>query len=310
MTKKPTNIAASVHARLLQISKERIEDFNLTIQRYAMERFLYRLGKSDHRNRLILKGAMLFTLWGGPVYRPTRDLDFSGTKVIDIPEILALFRYICEIGVEDDGLVFDGESLSAEPIRDDTEHGGIRTRFSATLGPARIRMQIDVGFGDAIEPPPESVEYPTLLDFPAPGILAYPKEAAVAEKIHAWVDIGDRNSRLKDLYDLHEMLNCFRFEGDRITRSIAATFKQRNMNIDAEMPAALTPRFFRDSIRRDHWLSYLSRNHLPDALADLAVVGELLMSFINPVWSSMAEGSEFKLVWEPGGPWMETRIAG
>jgi hypothetical protein len=203
LNSQPHNMAASVHDRLLNGSRTRGEDFQFILQRYAAERFLYRLGESTYRDRYVLKGAMLFALWGGSIYRPTRDLDFTGYGDNEAEAVLASLREICDLAVPDDGLTFDSSTLAAEPIRDTAEYNGLRVRFQAKLGSARLAMQIDIGFGNAIEPQPCEVEYPTLLDGASPRIRAYPPEAVVAEKLHALVVLGEANSRMKDLYDLH-----------------------------------------------------------------------------------------------------------
>ena len=200
--RRPRNVAASVRDRLLDRSRKTREDFQFLLQRYASERFLHRLGESARRDRYILKGAMLFALWGGAAYRATRDLDFAGYGSSEASGVLAAMREVCAVPVAEDGLVFDAGTLTAEPIRGDAEYHGLRVQFEAMLGVARIPMQVDIGFGNAIEPPATEADYPTLLDMPTPRIRAYPQEAVVAEKLHAMVVLGERNSRYKDFYDL------------------------------------------------------------------------------------------------------------
>jgi predicted nucleotidyltransferase component of viral defense system len=207
MTKRPiTNVAASVRDRLLNRSRKTGEDFQFLLQRYAAERLLYRLGQSAHRTLFVLKGAMLFALWGGSVYRPTRDLDFTGYGNKDAVAVIATFKEVCAVLVPDDGLVFDAMTVTAEPIREQVEYNGLRVRLRAMLGAARIEMQIDIGFDNAIEPGANDVQFPTLLDAPVPNIRAYPHEAVVAEKLHTLVVLGERTSRMKDLYDLYTHL--------------------------------------------------------------------------------------------------------
>jgi len=236
MTKRGlTNVAASVRDRLLVRSRETGEDFQFLLQRYAAERFLYRLGLSQQRSQYVLKGAMLFALWGGPVYRPTHDLDFTGYGSSKAEDVLAAFREICAIEVADGGLIFETGATKAQPIRDETEYHGLRVTFQARLATARIPMQIDVGFGNAIEPPAGDVRYPTLLDAPAPDIRAYPQEAVVAEKLHAIVTLGERTSRMKDFYDLHALAMQFSFEGEKLARAISATFARRRTAGDIAM---------------------------------------------------------------------------
>jgi predicted nucleotidyltransferase component of viral defense system len=303
MSPPPRNVAASVHARLLNRARQRGEDFQLVLNRYAAERFLYRLGRCGQRERYVLKGAMLFALWGGSLYRPTRDLDFTGYGSSDPADVLASFREICRCPVEDDGLLFDTSSLAAEPIREGAEYDGLRVRMQASLGNARIPMQIDVGFGNAVVPPASDVEYPTLLDSPAPSIRAYLPEAVIAEKLHALVVIGERNTRVKDIYDLYVLAGQCSFDGAVLAGAIAATFERRGTAITAAIPAALTPRYFADGARAEQWRAYLTRNGLPGAPADLAAVGEQVQAFLRPIWSALAGGHTSTLDWRPGGPW-------
>jgi hypothetical protein len=199
MTKPVTNIAASVRAKLLARAQSKGEDFNLVLQRYAAERFLYRLGASRHRDTFVLKGAMLFALWGGSMYRATRDLDLTGYGQDEIQWLIDAVREICMTPCPTDGLTFKPDTVQAEPIRDESDYGGFRVRLSALLDSAQIRLQVDVGFGNAIVPGAQDEEYPTLLNGPPPLIRAYPREAVVAEKLHAMVVLGSATSRLKDL---------------------------------------------------------------------------------------------------------------
>lgn len=304
MTKKnPSNVAASVRQRLLNRSRETGEVFDFLLQRYAAERFLYRLGESPYRERYVLKGAMLFPLWGGSLYRPTRDLDFTGYGSAEAEEIVKIFRDLCTLEVEDDGVAFHPETLIAEPSRDDTEYHGLRLKFRATLAGARIAMQIDLGFGNAIEPGAERVTYPTLLDAPPPEICAYPVEAVVAEKLHAMVILGERNSRLKDFYDLFVLSQQFAFLGASLCAAIAATFQRRTTNITAQLPAALTPRFYSDETRADLWRAYVTSRELPGAPIDLVAIGSILIDFLLEPWRGVASGEMLRADWSPGGPW-------
>lgn len=303
MSRPPRNLAASIHRRLLNGARGRGEDPQFILQRYAAERFLYRLGESPHREQFVLKGAMLFALWGGSVYRPTRDLDFTGYGSDGIEAVLARIRDICAVAAPDDGMSFDATTLRAEPVREEVEYGGLRIVFEARLGSAQVRMQVDVGFGNAIEPRAIDADYPTLLDAPAPRIRAYPHEAVVAEKLHALVVLGERNSRHKDFYDLHVLARQFQFDGATLAGSIAATFKRRRTTIDAALPAALAPRFYADAARAGQWRAYLTRNVLPGAPADFGRIGEVLQIFLGPVWTSLATGDAFTGRWQPAGPW-------
>ncbi len=198
MTKVPTNIGASVRARLLALARKRGEDFQLLLTRYVNERLLYRLSVSSHCRHFILKGAALFTLWTGKPHRATRDLDFLGFGDPSEAHVRAMFTEVLALQVPDDGVIFEAESLEVGPIREDQEYGGVRLLLAARVTSARVRLQIDVGFGDAITPSAAEAEFPPLLDFPAPRLRAYPRETVIAEKLEAMVQLGIANSRMKD----------------------------------------------------------------------------------------------------------------
>ena len=182
-------------------------------------------GESPHRERLVLKGAMLLALWGEAIYRPTRDLDFTGYGSSLPNDVRSAICDVCAVPVADDGIVFNSEALTIDPIRGQDEYDGLRAGFGATLDGARIRMRVDIGFGNAIQPPSIDAHYPVLLDAPRPRIRVYPREAVVAEKLHAMVDYGERNSRFKDFYDLHALAQHFEFDGERLVHAIGATFE-------------------------------------------------------------------------------------
>ena len=300
----PRNVGASVRARLLNRSRASGENYQFLLQRYAAERFLYRLGESLHRERYVLKGAMLLVNWGEAIYRPTRDLDFSGYGSSLAEDVRSAIRDICSMPVhDDDGMVFYGGNITVEPIREHVEYNGLRARFEATLGSARIPMQIDIGFGNAIQPPPEDAEYSVLLGSPRPRIRVYPPESVVAEKLHAMVLLGDRNSRYKDFYDLHAIVQNFTFQGERLARAVSATFERRRTIASANLPVALTPRFYADADRAEQWRVYVTRNQLPAAPTDFGLVGERLMLFFREPWDAIVHESEFSRSWSAGGPW-------
>ena len=259
MTKPLTNIAASVRTKLLARTQTRGEEFNLGLQRYAAERFLYRLGASRHRDTFVLKGAMLFALWGGSMYRATRDLDLTGYGQNEIQWLIDAVREICITPCPTDGLTFKPDTVEAEPIRDESDYGGFRVRLSALLDSAQIRLQVDVGFGNAIVPEAQDEQYPTLLNGPPPLIRAYPRESVVAEKLHAMVALGSATSRWKDFYDLHVLSMLFPFAGHQLTQSIAATFERRQTAIPQALPVALAPAFFAEENRAAQWRTYLDR---------------------------------------------------
>jgi predicted nucleotidyltransferase component of viral defense system len=294
--------AESIRHRLRNELRARGQDITTGLQRYAVERFLYRLGRSRHRERFVLKGATLFAIWG-TVYRPTRDIDFTGYGSSRPEDVIRELREICETPDEVSGLVFDTASITAEPIRDGAEYDGLRIRIQAKLGESNITVQVDVGFGNAIVPGPEETEVRTLLGDPAPRIRAYPREAVVAEKLNAMVTLGERNSRYKDFYDLHALANAFDFDQDTVVRAVQATFARRKTPVVPGLPAALTAPFYADADRLKQWRAYVTRNELTGAPADFQAVGELLLRFLQPVWQKLPTDGEGAAHWPSGGPW-------
>lgn len=294
--------AESIRQRLRNELRARGEDVTHGLQRYAVERFLYRLGQSQHRERFVLKGATLFAIWG-TAYRPTRDIDFTGYGSAEPADVIRDFCEICETADAVDQLVFDAANITAEPIRDGSEYDGLRIRIRALLGDSDITVQIDVGFGNAIVPGPEETEYRTILGDPPPRILAYPRESVVAEKLNAMVTLGERNSRYKDFYDLHAMANAFQFDKDTLARAVRATFERRATPIDAALPVPLTVAFYASGERLTQWRVYVTRNGLGGAPTDFQQVGDLLARFLQPVWESLGAGAESAGDWSPGGPW-------
>lgn len=212
MTKSPKDIGASVRARLLRLARERGEDFQLVLTRYANERLLYRLATSGHASRFVLKGAALFTIWTGEPHRATRDVDLLGFGDPSEDHLRAVFADILAVEVDDDGVRFDESTLDVGPIREEQDYGGVRVVLIAQVTNAKVRLQVDVGFGDAITPDAMNVDFPPLLDFPAPNLRAYPRETVVAEKLEAMVKLGQANSRMKDFYDLAVLSQTFAFE--------------------------------------------------------------------------------------------------
>jgi hypothetical protein len=199
--RRVVNVAASFRARLLDLSRQRGEDFQFVLAQWMIERFLYRLSVSPYREEFVLKGATLFAAWTGKVYRPTRDLDLLGRGSPDIDRLVTAFREVSMVG-GDDGLALDPARIEGERIKEDAEYQGVRIKIPASLDGARLLLQIDVGFGDAVEPPPRELTLPVLLPAAAPQLWAYSPEAVVAEKLHAMVVLGIANSRMKDFYDL------------------------------------------------------------------------------------------------------------
>jgi hypothetical protein len=234
LTRPTRNLADSVAARLLNRAKQTGDVYQTLLTSFCFERFLYRLGVSDIRERFVLKGAMLLRLWSDQPYRATRDLDLLRKGDGSFDAIRNDVRAICMAEVEPDAVAFDSDSIRIEAIRAEDEYSGTRATLPARCGTARLTLQIDMGLGDSVWPVPRTCVYPALLDFPPPQVLAYSREAVVAEKLEAMVVLGDRNSRIKDFFDLHYLASHFDFDRVTLAEAIRRTFKRRRTPIPEE----------------------------------------------------------------------------
>jgi len=258
---KKTNIATSIRQRLLNLARERGEDFQQLLVSYALERLLYRLAQSRHCDRFVLKGALLFRLWFDLTQRPTRDADFLGYGNTEPEEFAAVFREIAGMEMaDDDGLVLDAGSVRVVDIRKMAGYPGVRVSMTATLGGARIPIQCDIGFGDAVTPAPLQQTYPTLLDMPAPVLAVYPLETVVAEKLEAIVKLAGFNSRVKDYFDLWVLMRYENLDRVLLPAAIRATFARRKTSVPVTLPAGLAPNFAAE--KQVMWQAFLTRSGL------------------------------------------------
>lgn len=280
------NVAASVRARLLNVAKIQGVDFNQVLVRFALERILYRLTQSQHADRFLLKGALLFTLWYDMPHRATRDADLLGFGASDLTSVSETFRDIAAVSV-DDGIAFDPASVTVEEIRKEAGYGGVRVIIAGELAKARCKTQIDVGFGDAVTPAPVDSVYPVLLeDLPAPKLRAYPTYTVIAEKLHAIALLGMTNSRLKDYFDLSVLLERETLDTDLLAQAIKATFERRGMSLPDVVPVGLTDEFAHDSSRQSLWLAFLKKNELPPET--LHVIVDRVRSVLAPALNRAA----------------------
>ena len=223
MTKGPIqNTAASVRQRLLNVAHSTHRRFSDVLQHYALERWLFRLSRSKHRDRFVLKGALLFIVWKTPATRPTRDIDLLGRLNNELASVRTVIAEVCQAPVDDDGLFFNPASVTTERIAEDADYEGVQARFQATLGNARIAMQVDIGFSDVITPAPAKIRYPSILKLPA----AYNRETAIAEKFEAMVKLGELNSRMKDFFDIALLAATFEFDGAALAAAIRAAYSE------------------------------------------------------------------------------------
>jgi predicted nucleotidyltransferase component of viral defense system len=301
MKKAVVNLPASVRQRLLNLASERKEDFGLVLSRYGLERFLYRLSTSPYRDLFVLKGALLLQVWTGETYRPTRDLDLLGKGMPNL-NYKKILSDVCSQDVEDDGLTFLSETIRVERIRDEEAYEGVRVLLEARLGTVRIPLRIDVGFGDAIIPAPEELEFPTLLRFPAPKLNAYPKESVVAEKFEAIVKLGMANSRMKDFYDLWVLAQRFQFESATLAAAIQATFARRKTVLPTSMPLALQAEFYKLPSKQTQWKAFLRKSALKTE-STMEETIRVIREFVMPVVQEISKEDREKKIWQAGGPW-------
>lgn len=258
------NVAASVRDRLLNLAQRTDTNFSRLITRFGLERFLYRLSASPHANEFLLKGALLFSLWYQDRNRPTRDADFVALNPNDLDRLVAVFRAVCSVPVND-GVRFDPDSVKGRVLGVEEKHV-VRVTLTGELNRARLSIQIDVGYGDAVSPGPQAVVFPTLLpDLPAPRLMAYPKETAIAEKLHAIWARGTDNTRVKDYFDLDVLLHDDEIAPARLRSAIAATFTQRGTRLPDGVPEGLTEEFSKHPMRLSMWASFLKKNNMPFA---------------------------------------------
>ena len=295
------NISASVRDRLLNKARAEKLDFNLLLTRYALERMLYRLSISKQRDQFLLKGALLFDLWFDVPHRPTHDADFLGFGSAEIPHIEEIFRDICRIEVED-GIAFQPDTVKAAEIRKEANYAGVRVTLLGMLDSARCAVQIDIGFGDAVVPGPDEVHYPVILgEMPGPHLHVYPRYTVVAEKLEALTSLGMLNSRMKDYFDLWILAKHSDFDGQILSRAVAATFDRRRTAVPTGVPIGLSDEFINDAQKGKQWQGFLRKNALdPMSLATVVVD---LRDFLIPVLAAIAASGSHDYPWRSGAGW-------
>jgi len=299
---KPTNITASAHARLMNLARAGGRSFNDLLQLYAMERFLYRLSQSPHAAKFLLKGALLLRVWNPATYRTTRDIDLLGRLSNEVDAVAKVIQAVCRQKVDPDGLEFDADTVRGESIVEDGDYQGVRITFRGHLGNARADMQIDVGFGDEVTPSPSEIDYPVLLDNPAPRLTAYPPETTIAEKFEVMLKRGAANSRMKDFHDIWWLAQSRVFDGKVLAAAVRATCSRRGTPV-GERPTALTRAFADDPSKVAQWRGFRGRLTPTNCPEDFGAVVDVVTAFIQPVAAAVAADRDFTKKWQPPGPW-------
>ena len=300
---QPVNMAASVKQRLLNLAREKGEVFQTVLQRYGLERLLYRLSKSPHASTYVLKGAQLFLIWHGDYYRPTVDADLLGRGSAEPEYQKKLWTAISQIPCKEDGLMIDAKSIRATASQLGAEYSGVRITMTALLERTRIPLQVDIGFGDAVVPRPRQKDFPVLLQMPAPRLSVYSPETVVAEKFEAMVHLGLDNSRMKDFYDLWLLARNFEFDSETLTNAVKATFARRETLLPETTPAALTEAFYNATIKQQQWKAFLNKVRFAVREEEFGVVCRSIKMFIMPVMEFIKANHEHSRHWRAGGPW-------
>lgn len=300
------NIARSIMDRLRNEAKNNGEAFNPLLVRYVGFRLLYRLSVSDSRDRFFVKGATMFLLWTGSAHRPTRDIDLLGIRSQDEPEIAQTFRDLCAIACPEDGVVFDPESVQAGLIREEHAYGGIRVTMVGFLGNARVQLQIDIGFGDAVTPEAREVELPSIvLGVPPVRLKGYPAETAIAEKFQALTVLGLENSRMKDFFDIATLTDTMEFEASILGSAIRATFERRKTELPGSTPVALTDEFHENDLVVTRWKAFVRKNDIRPPYDHLPTVIHRIEQFLAPALEVSRTRVPSPAIWYEG-EWRDT----
>lgn len=301
MTKPPLkDPVASIRQRLLNHAKAHDDNYQRILTRYAIERLLFRLGQTDARERYVLKGAMLFVTWPAHAFRPTGDLDLLGQGDPSPGAITALFADICRVAAPEDGLIFDPKTLAVEPVRDADKYQGVRLTLRARLGSAVVPIQVDIGFGDQVYPPPTRRDFPGLLpDLPVANVLMYPPETVIAEKFEAMIRFAEENGRIKDFHDIWVITRTFEFDLSTLTEAVGGTLRRRETAAPGEMPMALRAPFAERPDKQALWTGFLRRT--PPALPPppFAEILAELRAFFGPLLPALALPENARGRWNP-----------
>jgi len=300
------NVVVSVRNRLLTIARQRDKPFHEVLILYGLERFLYRLSQSVHKDKFVLKGGLLLIGFGFPQARPTRDIDLLGLLVNDVDTISKIIQEIGSMNIND-GLDFDFSKISYEIMSPDSEYPGLRFKFVGHLGQARIPMQIDIGFGDHVVPDPKEIEFPTLLEMEPPIILSYSLQTVIAEKFEAALDLADLNSRMKDFYDIWLLSQRYSFNGEIIQKAVTATCRRRKTTIrsNSEM---FTDDFAKRPDKQIQWTAFVKKGTFTEVPGKFAHLMTDIRTFLLPIAKSCETKEPFKYLWPTGGPWSDQKI--
>lgn len=297
------NVGASVHAKLRNLSRERGIDMLSLLRRYAQERLMYRLSVSSEAKNFCIKGGVLLSAYNnGDLLRPTEDIDFNGFDPdADITTIENALRNILSVEVEDDGVKFIVDSMSIKKDRVGIIPGG-KIALHAMVHTARVDVRVDVGFGNPVWPEVRTIKMPTLLDgvAPRPEVLGYPLETVISEKIHAMVQFGASNTRVKDYFDIWMLMKTQDFNGQDLVDAVLRTFEAQERELPQLPIEGLTEDFIEE--QEGTWKAFLRRMDYKQKLSLEQVVDDI-GELINPILEAAANGDDLDKVWDASEGW-------
>jgi len=280
MKKEITNMAISIREQLKHKARVENRPYNELLQYFAMERFLYRLSKSQYSDIFILKGALMLQVWQSHHSRPTMDIDMLAKTDNSEDNLSHIIKNIINTPVDNDGLNFISESITTKIIKEEADYHGVRILFHGTLDTAKIHMQIDIGFDDIVYPDKEQQLFPALLSFSQPLLYIYSRESVIAEKFEAMVKLGYLNSRMKDFYDIWHLLNQFNFDEEKLTEAIRLTFEHRRTILTKEIIA------FSDSyiaMKQVQWIAFIKKMGQKEFSVGLDEVVQKIKTILQPI---------------------------
>lgn len=297
--------ASSVRARLFAHARASGDDFGRVLTRYAIERLLFRLSRTEAAERFVLKGAMLFATWPKHVLRPTGDLDLLGRGDPDPADLTEVFTRVCEVELPIDGIVFDAATLKVEPAREADRYRGARLSLKAGLARAIVPVLIDIGFGDHVHPPPRRDTFPSLLPgLPGADILMYPPETVIAEKLEAMIRFGEANGRIKDFYDLWVITRIFPLDLATVVEAVGGTLRRRETVAPTRMPVGLTSAFATVVEGSGLWMGFLRRTPPAMQPPPFPKLQDELRRFFGPVIEGLIAPEGARGRWDPdSGAW-------
>ncbi len=278
------NLSASIQARLKNFSKESGLDYTLVSRLYMQEGLLRRISLSSYSESFYLKGGLLLYSLSGFSSRPTQDIDLLGTRISgDESQLREIIKEILSVTAED-GLVFNTDSIVFTDITEGADYQGKRIKVSCSLGNMRTNLKLDIGFGDTVYPAPVEMDYPEILSEQGFQVYAYSIESVIAEKFETMIVLDAVNSRMKDFYDIYQILEENTLSKKTLTEAIKQAFRIRE-TVKPDNPAVFSEGFSEDLRNRNMWNAFLKRIKSKDIPFD-TVLSEI-RKHLEPIYRSL-----------------------